>query len=362
MILARSIHMDNGTVLVGSGVELTQRMIDRLTVMNIANLYIHDSLTSDILVEEVISEQTRRETMGIIYETFSVIQSDPKKWRHTFNDPQFGRKFRKVMSNVIAELKDNASAMNLLGDACATDFYIFSHSFQVTLYTLAIAMKAGYQDRELTEIGIGAMLHDIGKMAIPLEILNKPGKLTDEEYEIMKTHAQIGFDMLRKQDEISLLTVHCAFQHHERMDGSGYPRGLQLDDIHPYARILAVTDVFDALTSNRVYRRPMLPHDAIEVLYTGAGTLFVPEIVAHLRDTIALYPIGLTVTLNTGEIGVVADYNHGMPSRPIIRVLQNEAGELLTSPYEIDLAKQNTVMIVDCDSIMNAATTTNPFA
>jgi len=360
MLLARSVYMDNGTVLVGSGVELTQRMIDRLIGMNVTNVYIQDSRTSDILVEDIISDETRKRTMGAIFDTFKAVQNDPKKWRHAFTDPRYGRQFRQAIHAVIDELKGNRSAMNLLGNACATDFYIFSHSFQVTLYSVALAMKAGYNEKELGEIGLGAMLHDIGKMALPVEILQKPGKLTDQEYEVVKSHAEIGFEMLRKQDEIPLLAAHCAFQHHERINGSGYPRGLKGDEIHPYARILAVCDVFDALTSNRVYRKPMLPHEALEVLYAGSQELFVPSVVADLRDTVALYPVGLEVKLSTGESGVVADYNQGLPSRPVIRILQNEAGEALGSPYEIDLSKQMNIMIVECDSLMKVPATATP--
>lgn len=360
MQLARSIHLDNGTVLVGSGVELTQRMIDRLISMNVTNIYIQDALTSDIIVEEIISEETRRETMGVIFETFKTVQNDPQKWRNTFTNPQFGRQFRQAMNSIIDELKGNQSAMNLLGSACATDVYIFSHSFHVSLYAIALAMKAGYKEKELSEIGLGAMLHDVGKMALPLDILNKPGKLTEEEFEIVKSHPEVGFEILRKQDDISLLAAHCAFQHHERCNGSGYPRGLKEEKIHPYARIIAVCDVFDALTSQRAYRSPMLPHEAMEVLFAGSEQLFVPGIVADLRDTVALYPIGLGVKLSTGESGVVADYNQGLASRPIIRILQNEAGEAISSPYEIDLSKHMNIVITDCDTFFHPVPKASP--
>jgi putative nucleotidyltransferase with HDIG domain len=350
-ILARSVYLDNGTVLVGEGVELTQRMIDRLIAMHVTNVYIRDSRTSDVEVQDAISEQTRREAMGVIFESFRKIQDDPKKWRYRFLDQQMGRQFRQVMHTVIDELKQNRAAMNLLGNACATDHYIFSHSLNVALYSTALALKAGYKEKELLEIGLGAMLHDIGKMAIPLDILKKPGTLTEEEYAIIQTHTEVGFEMLRQQDEIPLLSAHCAFQHHERMDGSGYPRGLKGDQIHPYARLLAVCDVFDALTTPRVYRQPMLPHEAMEILYGGADKLFASSEVENLRDTIAMYPIGLSVRLSTGDSGVVVDYNRGLPGRPIVRILQNEAGEELAAPYEIDLSKHLDIVITACDSL-----------
>lgn len=352
MQLARSIYLDNGSVLLGSGVKLTQRMIDRLIMMNVSTIYIQDAITSDIVVEDIVSEETRRETMSVIFDIFKTVQTDRLKWRHTFTSPQYGRKFSRVINAVIDELKENRSVMNVLCSACASDLYIFSHSFNVALYSLAIAMNKGYAEKELGEIGMGAILHDVGKMAIPIEILNKPGKLTDEEYDLIKSHAVIGFEILRKQEGIPLLVAHCAFQHHERLNGSGYPRGLSKDEIHPYAQIIAVSDVFDALTTKRAYRSPMLPHEAMEMLYTGSGELYSADIVSELRETIALYPVGLEVKLSTGESGVVAKYNHGYPSRPVVRVLHNEAGERLASPYEVDLSRQLCIMITDCESLM----------
>jgi len=350
--LARSIYSENGSTLVGAGVVLTQRMLDRLQQLNITTLYIQDARTDDIQLEDAVSERTRQEAMAVIHETFRSALNSPQKWSQSFHDRQFGKQFRDVMVSVIDELKGNRSAMNLLGNACASDHYIFAHSFNVALYTTALAMKAGFGEKELMEIGMGAMLHDVGKMSIPPEILQKPGPLTEDEFAIMKKHSEYGFEMLRRQDDIPLLAAHCAFQHHERIDGSGYPRGLKGEEIHPYAKLLAVCDVFDALTTQRAYRAPMLPHEATEILFAGAGTLYDQTCVEYLRDTIALYPLGMTVTLNTGEVGVVIDYNKGMPGRPIVRVLTDEAGQPLANPHEYDLSKKLHLMIVQCDSLL----------
>lgn len=113
-----------------------------------------------------------------------------------------------------------------------------------------------------------------------------------------------------------MLAAHCAYQHHERLDGSGYPRGLKKDKIHKYARLLAVADVFEALTSHRVHRRAMLPHLAIEILYSQSGTHFDQDYVKSFRNTVAIYPIGVSVKLNTGETAIVAGYKANMLTRP----------------------------------------------
>lgn len=350
--LARSIYTETGMVLIGAGVELTDRMLTRLKAKNITSLYIQDKRTDDIFIEGVISEETRREAMSIIHETFSAVNEFPQKWQQVFSDRSFGRQLRQIMAAVADEMKGCRSAMNLMADACAFDNYIFTHSFNVALYSSALAMKSGFSEKEIMEIGIGGMLHDIGKMNVPDEILKKPGRLTQEEFELMKKHTEIGFELLRRQDEIPLLAAHCAYQHHERWDGSGYPRQLKGEEIHPYARLMAVADVFDALTTHRIYREPMLPHEAMEVLYSGADRLFDQKYVLALRDTIALYPLGLSVTLNTGEAGVVVDANQGLPSRPIIRILADENGNQLDEPYEYDLSKRLHLMIVACDELV----------
>ncbi|GED33106.1 phosphodiesterase [Brevibacillus centrosporus] len=350
--LARSIYAENGTVLVGTGVELTQRMLERLKAKNISSLYIQDKRTDDIIVETVISEPTRRAAMSIIHDTFRAVHEFPQKWHQIFSDKAFGRELRQVMAAVADELNASRSAMNLLADACAFDNYIFTHSFNVALYSTALALKTECTEKEVLEVSIGGMLHDIGKILVPDEILKKPGHLTSEEFELMKKHTEYGFEMLRRQDDIPLLVAHCAFQHHERWDGSGYPRKLKKDEIHPFGRLMAVTDVFDALTSHRVYRPGMLPHEAMEILFSGSGRLFDQKYVEALRDTIALYPLGLSVTLNTGETGVIVDSNKGMPSRPVIRILVDENGEELTQPYECDLSKKLALMIVACDELV----------
>lgn len=350
--LAKSIFNNNGTVLIGEGVELNQRMLDRLQALNISAIYVYDELTKDIEVKDVISEQTRREALHVIHNTFQVFFDEPSRWQKHLNSRQLGKQFRQVMTSIIDELKMNQSAMNLLGSIVGTDHYVFAHSFNVTLYTTAVAMKLGLTEKELIEIGIGAMLHDVGKMSIPQEILHKPGKLNDDEFEQIKKHTDVGFEILRRQEEIPLLAAHCAYQHHERLDGSGYPRRLQEPDIHKYAKILAVCDVFDALTTNRVYRRAILPHQAMEILYAGVDKLFVKEYIEVFRDTIAMYPIGLSVKLNTGEEGVVIDYNRGIPSRPIVRILKDEQGNRIDQPYEVDLSKRLNLVIASCDLLL----------
>ncbi|WP_042165040.1 HD-GYP domain-containing protein, partial [Paenibacillus gorillae] len=226
------------------------------------------------------------------------------------------------------------------------DDYLYQHSLNVCVYTTLLGTAYGYTREELMTLGMGALLHDIGKTQISMNVLKKPDQLTAEEFGMMKNHAKIGFELLKDEPNLPLIVAHCAFQHHERLDGSGYPRGIKGGEIHDYAKWIGLVDSYDAMTTNRVYRSPMLPHQAIELLYAGTGTLYEQHMVQLFRDKVAIYPIGITVTLHTGESGVVIDFNTAYPHRPIIRILNNEAGETLAVPYEVDLSKQLSTMIV----------------
>ena len=165
---------------------------------------------------------------------------------------------------------------------------------------------------------------------------------------MIKSHSVEGFELLRKAQTIPLLVAHCAFQHHERLDGSGYPRGISDKEIHDYAKIIAVADVFDAVTSNRVYRPAMLPHEGLELLYSGVEQKFQTKIVKAFKHAVAIYPVGITVILNDGRKGVVAQQNVGLSDRPIVRILE-ENGHTV-DPYEINLENELSIVVIGCDT------------
>jgi putative nucleotidyltransferase with HDIG domain len=351
MELAKPIFNEKGMVLLGRGVVLTQRMIDNLRQHQIPVLYIQDKATADIELNDVISHEVRVEAMNSIQTVFSAIEKDTFRWRGTQASAKIADEFKKVFAMLYGELRQTKEAMNMLVYTHVKENYVFSHSLNVTLYTTAVAIKRGFNTKQLSEIGMGALLHDVGKLFIPQGILHKPGRLTEEEFEQIKKHTEHGFELLRKTYEIPLSSAHCAYQHHEKLNGSGYPRGLKGDEIHPFAKVLSVCDVFDALTTHRVYRRSMLPHEAMELIYTETHTHFDVDIVEAFRSTIAIYPIGLTVKVNTGETAIVIGQNRDAPTRPILRVIKDAGGHSVSSYYDIDLMKDLSVMIVECDTV-----------
>lgn len=331
-------------MLLGAGVELTDHLIRRLRDHNIAYLYVADPRTDDLVIPELLSPETRRQSAAQIRTSFRRLMGETNR---KVNPGLLAKEIKDVLTMIIDDLSGNKDAMIMLMDLSVTDHYLYQHSLNVCIYACMLGMHAGYDRETLTMLGLGALLHDVGKTKIPLEILNKKDPLTPLEWETIKTHTELGFQILKDEPNIPLLSAHCALQHHERLDGSGYPRGLRGGDIHEFAQWIGLIDSYDAMTTQRVYRPTLLPHQALEVLFAGAGTLYNLSMVELFRDKVAPYPLGTTVRLNTGETGVVVDINASSPMRPVIRVLENERGEAMTQPYEVDLTKQLSLMIVD---------------
>ncbi|WP_313996311.1 HD-GYP domain-containing protein [uncultured Paenibacillus sp.] len=344
MKLAKKIYTEDGLVLLGRGVELTERLISRLIECGVGYVYVEDPRTADIEVPETISEETRIRAVAEIRSAFREMVSAPRRKGVTY--PYVGKQLRGVMNMILDEVGNRQDAMIMLMNMGTVDHYLYQHSLNVCIYSTILGMAEGYSKDELMVLGLGALLHDIGKTQLPPQLLSKPGALTDLEFAEMKRHAEYGFQLLKDEPNIPLIAAHCAFQHHERLDGSGYPRGIKGNDIHEYAKWIGIADSYDAMTSARAYRGPMLPHQAIEQLFVGTGTLYEQRMVQVFRDKVVLYPIGLTVKLSTGELGVVVDINGAYAHRPVIRVLNGADGRPPAEPYEIDLSKQLATMII----------------
>lgn len=345
MRLGKKIYNDEGLILLADGVELTDPLIRQLMKLDIGYIYIQDAVTEDIEIPGMLQDETRNEALKVIrtqFQSMANVSGMSKGFYH------LDKKFSKMMDTILDDLSSLQDPMIMLLDMNTTDNYLYVHSLNVCLYTLVMGIAHGYSREELRVIGMGAMLHDIGKTQIPMKIVQKPGGLTDEEFRHMRAHTEIGFRILKDEPNIPLLVAHCAYQHHERINGSGYPRGLKGEQIHEYAKWLGIADSYDAMTSNRVYKKAMLPHQAVESLYVGSGTLYEQRQLQLFRDRVAIYPIGLPVKLSTGQSGIVVKVNPGLPHRPIIRILEDQEGQPL-QPFDIDLAHSLSVVITEVD-------------
>ena len=342
MRLGKNIYSEDGRVLLGTHVELTSSFIERLKEHGITYIYIMDPRTEDVVVPDMISDETRRRALAQIRTTFKSLMENNNRRRAVGS---LDKEIRGVLSLIIEDLSSHKEAMLMLMNMNVTDHYLFQHSMNVCIYACMLGMHQGYSRNDLMMLGLGALLHDIGKTQVPSHILNKKGALNEDEFAVIRQHAEIGFNLLRHETNIPLVTAHCALQHHERMDGSGYPRGIKGGDIHDFAQWIGLVDSYDAMTTHRVYRDTLLPHQAMEVIFTGAGTLYDLNKIQSFRDKVAIYPLGVSVRLHTGETGVVVDINSAFPQRPVVRVLEDSDGQPLTAPYEFYLSKKLSIMV-----------------
>jgi len=347
MRLGNTIYNVTERPLLQKDVVLTEKMVQRLRELNVQYVYIDDERSKGIEMVESVPVEIRQHAIREIRGTFEDMKEINTKTLPVLLDKKTNQ-IQQVLKDVMREMQESTDLLTILSDAYLYDSYIFHHSFNVTLYSLAIGKQLRLPQRQLEQLGMGAILHDIGKMMIPEEVLLKPGPLTEEEFLMIREHPSIGFEILRNLNAVSLLVAHCAFQHHERLDGSGYPRGIMKTDIHPFAKIIAVADVFDACTSNRIYRTKMLPSEGLDILYAGAGTLYDPTVIKAFTQAIAIYPNGLVVELNDGRRGIIAKQNAGFSTRPIIRILQN-GDDRIDQPYEVNLLEVLDLVITKTD-------------
>ena len=344
MKLAKKIYSDDGLVLLAAGMELTATLIRRLAECGISFLYVQDPATDDISIPELLTDETQRQAIRTVRSAFQSFVDQPVK-RQTATYPYIGRDIRRVMNLIMEDLSRNDDAMIMLMNIQTVDHYLYSHSLNVCVYAAMLGLAMGYDRDRLMTLGTGSLLHDIGKTQISIQVLLKPGMLTAYEFEEMKRHAERGYYLLKDEPGIPLLAAHCAYQHHERLNGSGYPRGLKETEIHDYAKLIGIVDSYDAMTSRRAYRNAMLPHQAVEALYSGSGTLYDTTILKFFRDKVAIYPIGITVKLSTGQSAVVVGINASCAHRPIVRVIADEQGEPLRTPFDLDLSKHLNVLV-----------------
>ncbi|MNZ72158.1 Cyclic di-GMP phosphodiesterase response regulator RpfG [compost metagenome] len=314
--------------------------------MGIDFLFIEDGLTSDLIPDDTINDETRRKAVDTIYKTMSSF-SEPSLLKGRTIAPDMGRNFREVFGQIMQDLKSRPNILVNLTSIHSKDAYLFQHSFNVAVLAGIMGLAKGYNRYQLEELGIGALLFDIGMTKIPPKLLGRSGDLTADERKIVESHTQEGFDILRKYHDISLVSAHCALQHHERFDGTGYPRGLKGNDIHMYAQIVGIADTFDALTSPRPHRKRYTANEAIEFLFAAGGTFFDLDLIRLFCRHISIYPVSTSLLLSTGQVGVVSENNELAVHRPRVRIIKEKDGSAPKEPYDIELKDEMHITIVE---------------
>jgi HD-GYP domain len=337
MQVARNIYSADGQILLAEGVSLTANYINRLQELGIMSLYITDQLIGKVEVDDLVRIQTRIEAMKAVKEVMRNIRDGRSV---------SGEKVYRVISEVLDEILSNRSISFSLVDIRAMNDYLFGHCLTVCILSLMTGVAAGYNFSRLRDLAMGAILHDVGKVSIADNILNKAGALTTAELAEIQKHAQLGYDILKKCNDISSVSSHIAWQHHEKFNGTGYPRGLKGQEIHEFARIAAIADVYDALSTDRIYRKRWLPHEVLEYIRDKDKTDFDPDFSKLFLDNIAPFPIGSMVLLSNGEKGVVIKVSKKFAARPLVRVLFDANGAALSQSRDKNLKEDLTLFIV----------------
>ena len=337
MRLGRTVWGTSGTPLLRRGVVLDVEYIRSLRNAGAEVVYVREAGWEDVVLPELVSEQVYRAVRQAATRAFARLTG--------------GRAYplSRVRAAVELLINDVMVAPNVVWavkDLRAAGDHLFGHSVNVALLSLLVGQRVGLDRSDLIELGIGALLHDLGKAYIPEPVLNRPGPLTEAEWQLMRDHPSLGYEALGKAGA-GLLAAHIALQHHERINGSGYPRALRGREIHLFAQICGACDVLDASTSSRPYRHSALTAaQALEHLQAEAGRLYGERPVHALIQIVAPYPVASLVRLDDGSTAVVKQVHVPSLDRPEVRVFRSPDGKPMRQFVDLDLSAQPSRHIV----------------
>jgi HD-GYP domain-containing protein (c-di-GMP phosphodiesterase class II) len=352
--LARDIVSGrDGAPLLRAGVALSARFIEHLGKAGIQAVWVEDELGRGIDPVPAISPQTR----GLATRALSTLHEEARRALAAGRglDPEATDDLPDVVDAILQEIEEHDGKTVVLADLCGASAYTVQHSIDMTALGLLVGRRMivehGWLDykgerqddrheERLFRLGMGLLLADIGKLAIPESILTKPGVLTEEEWEIVKSHPKAGVKLVRDTGAWCPLVQGCVLRHHERWNGSGYPEGKASTEVHEMARIAAVADVFDAITSERAFAPAKPTHAAVQTILAGAGTEFDPVICEVFSRRVAPFPVGVEVDLSDGRRAIVVSVPELEMDRPVLRVISGPG-----APFDVSLQSDQSIQI-----------------
>lgn len=328
--LGRPIYSSDGRVLLEEGAQVTVGILSRLRRMGVNAIYLKDDYDAQLdYEEELVSESTKRDAIYKLSESYQFIQSQ--------NDTNM-KGISQMTKNLLDEILQNKDVLANLSEIRTEDNGLYVHSFNVTIMSVLVAIKMGMKRSDIYELAIGALFHDLGKVIQDGKFQIPYGEKGDPN-----DHTWKGYNFLRTKHEINTKSAHVALQHHENIDGTGYPRQLEAEAIHPFAKIVAVANFYDNLIANE----KLHPFEAGERMMALTNHYFDHDVVWQFLRSIAFYPTGSQVRLSTNQIGVISGQNKGLPQRPIVHLFDtqhtNSFGDY--EVREVDLSKKTTVFI-----------------
>jgi len=318
-MLAKPVYDDKCQLLLSKDAVLTESYIRRLEQSNIQCVYVEDELSRGIEFESVISDELKMRSVNTIKNVFKSL-SERKSSMYTVKDLDA---IKDVIDALMDEIFSHRGTLYCMTELMGTDMYTYHHSAEVAILSMLVARSMGLNNAFIHKIGVGALLHDIGKMKIPGEVLNKTGELTEEETELLRTHPQLGYNMLKDSANISPISRQIVLLHHEKLNGVGYPLGLKNQDIPVHVRVVTMCDIFNATTSNRSYKNRLNADMALEILRVETVYELDREIYHHLLKVASIYPAGTLVELSDGRLAIVVKENHEAQTRPVLQIVKN---------------------------------------
>ncbi|WP_291635846.1 HD-GYP domain-containing protein [Clostridium sp.] len=335
-ILGRNIFTDDGSVLLRTGVKLTGQYIKRLKDLGVFYVYIEDARLDDISIEDEKLSDLKAITMKNMSKIIKNVTAADKKGT---------KESLSVVEDLVNYIIEMGDVNKSLYDIQTYDNYTYLHSIDTGIMAIFLGLSMNLKESDLKELSIGAILHDIGKTSVIKDIITKPDKLTFEEYEEVKNHPTYGKEILEKNFSMSSEILKAVEQHHEKIDGTGYPYGLTKDSISKFAKIISVCDVYDAVSNDRSYREKFNPVDAYELILAGCGSVFDEDVVRNFKETFSVFPLGVCLKLSNGVEGYVIKQNKKFPDRPVLRVLYEGEDRKPIKFYEIDLLQCHNVVV-----------------
>ncbi len=309
--IAEDIYNDSGVLIAAENMILDENTINRIENLGIIRVKVYEN-NDDMIV--VSGTELFRAQYDDNVETLKSILHDISTGRDIGPD-----RVNHATDSIIFRINENRDIVNCVNDMHDSEEYLYTHSVNVSLLSMLIGKWMKYDYRRMKSLVTSAYLHDIGKIKIAPEILNKPGRLTEAEYDEVKKHSSYGFKIVEQMPEMNDDILKGILMHHEREDGSGYPFGLKGQQIHPFAKIIAVADMYDAMTSNKAYRKMICPFDVIENIEKDYFGILDHRVVSVFLHNIASYYIGDFVKLSNGDIGEIIYINQNNVSKPILK-------------------------------------------
>lgn len=346
MVLAQDVLIPRtGVTLLAVNTKLTMEMIRRIGHFGIDTVYVTAPEKSD-------KEKNEEILAPVMAETHDKSVAVVEKYITTYDQNLFTQQILEgLVGDLLEQVEMDADLLLNLTHMKSYDNYLFSHAVNVSIISIIIGEQLGYSKVELGQLGVAALLHDIGMLRISVKTWRNNGTLTPSEYQEVRKHPFYGAEYLSTKVAEDIRAV--AAQHHERYDGSGYPRGLKGSNINYKARIVALADVYDALISERPYRDRLNPQEAIRLIVSDQAS-FDPQLLKVFLLTMAVYPIGTYVKLNTGEIGKVIRITKNQPFRPVLTLYVDRQGKILEEPIRLDLNQDENHLLYVKETIVGA--------